>query len=332
MCGKDGAYGGAQFDQCPELQRHQRHGQKGPERDFRDQRQGGGPCHRCGLGKQHAAQVGDDDRHDQARHEEGQLDPRLGQAPVHRVAQNDCDVQIQQDARHADRCDGCVCIILKADDRPCIRPIRFEVAPFDQIAGDWPADQGSDHKPQRGNRDPQFLRVGQICGAGHFGRPGDGGAVPSDQGGRAKQHACGGVIAKEHSPDDTDHVLQHNHHNGQRQQDQQRFAPCDQITEARIQPDACEEQDEKQIARLQFKAEFDPGNDIEHQRTNGSHQASGYCIWNVEVAQQGAAVVQGCAKNENREPQRGRDKGGDDQRHCVMSGRRGHSSPTMVPS
>ena len=151
----------------------------------------------------------------------------------------------------------------------------------DEEAGDRTADEACDHKSKRRDGDADFERVGEPEALSDDRRPGDRGAVPADERGRAEKGRDPFRQAERRDAAGGDEVLDDEIGERQAEQHEERPAARNEVVELGVEADAGEEIEQEQVARVEREADLDSEPDIGDERQHGREQAAGHRLRNV---------------------------------------------------
>ena len=227
------------------------------------------------------------DPDDQARHEQGKLQPRLADGFIRHEAEDDGDIDRHQRAHEADIVEAgqLARAVRDNDDRSGFIIPRFQLVALDQEFRDRPADQRRQDQAHRRRRNAHLDGIRYAVARGNLGCPGDRGTVPADQRGRTDQHRRGRRQSEQADARQRDHVLQDDEGQCQAEQNDQRATAAKKVGKAGVQSDRGEEDHQQRVTGREFELDLLPDQDIRQPHQQRGGDTTGDRLGNVEIAQ-----------------------------------------------
>ena len=213
-------------------------------------------------------------------------------------------------------------VVRQADDR-IGRRWPAELVTGDEEAGDRTADQARDHEPERRSGDADFERVGEPEALSDDRRPGDRGAMPADERGRAEKGRDPFRQAERRDAAGGDQVLDDEIGERQAEQHEKRAAAGNEVVELGVEADAGEEIEQEQVARVEREADLDSKPEIGDERQDGREQAAGHRLRNVPAPERRDETIEtGPGEEDDNSDRERQEPGRLDRRHRRFCPRR----------
>ncbi len=200
-------------------------------------------------------------------------------------------------------------VVGQADNRVW-RCRSAETVARDKEACDRAADQTCDDQPKSRRRNADFERIRDAEALGDDRRPGDRGAVATNErGGTYERRDPLGQTERGDAPG-RNQILDHQIDQRQAQQDKERTAAGDEVVEPRVETDAGEEIEEQHVTRVEREADLNAQHKISQQGRQSRDETARHRFGNVPAPQRRDETIEPRAgeehENGNREGKQSR--------------------------
>jgi hypothetical protein len=255
------------------------------------------------LGKKPGKEIGQDDGSKEAANEEGQIDPEGGEEGVEALSDHEAHIEPEKGAEEAEVVNVLVGGFVRDANIGLGDFGGGELVFLDEVAGDGAADERGENKADGGTGDADLEGIGNAVFGDENGGPGDGGAMPADEGNRAAEETNDFIQADEMGHGDADGVLQKHVNHGGGEENKEGFAAASQGGKIGIESDGGEEVEQEEIAGGEVEGEGGAAQSLVKSEEDTNDESTGDRFRDIEITKEAQSLRENFAQSEDKNRQ-----------------------------